>query len=116
MCWAISTIERASRAAIVPMLTLSWLWASVEREWMLAGLHSFSASAVSAEQRQLHALEAVVQARLGIVVGEVRDQVRRQADVELLVDDQLELAVHQVAEVGQRDLQRVHAPAPMWLP
>ena len=49
MCWAISTIVRASRAAIVPMETLSWLWASVEREWMLAGLHSFNASAVSAE-------------------------------------------------------------------
>ena len=32
MCWAISTIERASRALIVPMETLSWLWASVERE------------------------------------------------------------------------------------
>ena len=51
MLWAISTIVRASRAAIVPMLTLSWLCASVEREWMLAGLHSFSASAVSAEQQ-----------------------------------------------------------------
>ena len=49
MCCRISTIERASRAAIVPMETLSWLWASVEREWMLAGLHNFSASAVSAE-------------------------------------------------------------------
>ena len=50
MFWAISTIERASRAAIVPMETLSWLWASVEREWIVAGLHSFIASAVSAEQ------------------------------------------------------------------
>ena len=36
-------------AAIVPMETLSWLWASVEREWMLAGISSFNASAVSAE-------------------------------------------------------------------
>src|SRR5262249_61122128 len=34
---ASSTTQRASRAAIVPMLTLSWLWASVERENDVAG-------------------------------------------------------------------------------
>src|ERR671930_506701 len=67
---ASSTMARASRAAIEPMLTLSWLWASVEREWTLAGLDSFSASAV--------------------------------------VHDELELRVHQVAQVGDGDLQRVH--------
>jgi hypothetical protein len=47
---ASSTIERASRAAIEPIETLSWLCASVEREWIVAGLHSFIASAVIAEQ------------------------------------------------------------------
>ena len=35
---------------MVPMLTLSWLWHSVEREKADAGMVSFSASAVQAEQ------------------------------------------------------------------
>jgi hypothetical protein len=34
---------------MVPMLTLSWLWHSVEREKTLAGMLFFSASAVQAE-------------------------------------------------------------------
>ncbi len=34
---------------MVPMLTLSWLWHSVERENTLAGMVSLSASAVQAE-------------------------------------------------------------------
>ena len=50
MFWASSTIVRASRAAIAPIETLSWLWHSVEREWIVAGLQSFIASAVIAEQ------------------------------------------------------------------
>ena len=77
MFWASSTIERASRAAIVPIETLSWLWHSVEREWIVAGLQSFIASAVIAERAQLHSLEPVVQPRLGIGRVEARDQVRR---------------------------------------
>jgi hypothetical protein len=53
---------------------------------------------------ELHPLETVVQARLGAVLVAERDQVRSQARVELLVHDQLELPVHQVAEVGYGDL------------
>ena len=44
-----SSTRRQSRAAMVPMLTLSWLWHSVLRLKTLAGMVSFSASAVSAE-------------------------------------------------------------------
>ena len=42
-------MRRQSRAAIVPMLTLSWLCDSVLRENAAAGIVSLSASAVSAE-------------------------------------------------------------------
>src|SRR5450759_5749459 len=42
-------IRAASRAAIVPMLTLSWLWDSVEREKEAAGMVALRASAVRAE-------------------------------------------------------------------
>ena len=44
-----SRMRRQSRAAMVPMLTLSWLWHSVLRLNTLAGMVSFSASAASAE-------------------------------------------------------------------
>src|SRR5258707_2750039 len=48
-CSVSSRIRRQSRAAMVPMLTLSWLCASVERENTLAGMVSLSASAVHAD-------------------------------------------------------------------
>ena len=41
-------IRRASLAAMVPMLTLSWLWDSQDREKEAAGMVNFSASAHSA--------------------------------------------------------------------
>ena len=44
-----SSTRWQSRAAIEPMLTLSWLCDSVLREKTLAGIVSLSASAVSAE-------------------------------------------------------------------
>ena len=50
----------------------------------------------------------MVQPGLGMGGLEARDQVGGQAPVELLVDDDLELAVDQVAEVGQGHLQGVH--------
>jgi len=43
-------IRSASRAAIVPILTLSWLCDSVERENDAAGIVPFKASAVSADE------------------------------------------------------------------
>ena len=62
---------------------------------------------------ELHALEAVVQSGLGVAGVERRDQIRGQARVELLVDEQRELAVDQIAEVRERDLERVHRLADM---
>ena len=103
-----STIERASRAAIVPIETLSWLWHSVDREWIVAGLQSFIASAVIAEQHSCMPLKPWCRPASRVVRFEARDQVRRQPGVELLVDDKLELSVDEVAEVGERDLERVH--------
>jgi Amidohydrolase len=46
---ASSTIERPSRAEIVPIDTLSWLCASVERKWIVVGAHTCIASAVIAD-------------------------------------------------------------------
>ena len=57
MFWASSTIERASRAAIVPIETLSWLWASVEREWIVVGAHRCMASAVIADAQSCRPLK-----------------------------------------------------------
>ena len=44
-----SRTRTQSRAAMVPMLTLSWLWFSVLRLNTLAGIVAFRASAVSAD-------------------------------------------------------------------
>ena len=57
---------------------------------------------------KLHALEAVVQSCLRVARIEPRDQVGGQPRVELLVDEQLELPVQEIAEVGERHLERVH--------
>jgi hypothetical protein len=104
-CSVSSSTRRQSRAAMVPMLTLSWLWHSVERENTLAGMVSFRASAVHADTPDLHGLEAVVDRRaLATASGEVL----RQSMVVLVVDQQGQLAVQQVGEIGHRGLQRVH--------
>jgi hypothetical protein len=60
-----STIRRQSRAAIVPMLTLSWLWHSVLRLKTLAGIVSFKASAASADAEICIALKPWCAARSG---------------------------------------------------
>ena len=58
-----STIARASRAAMVPMLTLSWLWPPSSGRRTLAGVGELERLGGKGRAVQLHALEAVVQSR-----------------------------------------------------
>ena len=50
----------------------------------------------------------MVQPGLGVGRVKARDEVGGQAAIELLVDHVSDLPVDQVAQVGQRHLQRVH--------
>jgi hypothetical protein len=92
-------IVRASRAAIVPIdtfvLVVAFGGSRVDRR----RLQSFNASAVIAEQHSWGAL-AVVETCLWLIGAHLRDQVGRQPEVEFLVDEQLELAVHQVVTLA----------------
>ena len=100
-----SRTRRASRAAIVPIVTLSWLWHSVVRLNTLAGMVSFSASAVSAEAAICIALKPWWAARSGVGA---RHQVRGQAVARPGVAEQRELAVEEVGDVRDGGLEPVH--------
>lgn len=54
---ALSVTSVACRAAVVPILILSWLWASLDRENTIAGAAACKASAVIAEQEIWAALK-----------------------------------------------------------
>ena len=99
-----SSTRWQSRAAIEPMLTLSWLCDSVLRLKTLAGMVSFSASAVSAEALICMALNPWCAARAPTGA----DQIGGQAVVGHRVAQHGHLPIEQVGDVGDGRLQAVH--------
>ena len=96
-----SRIRRQSRAAIVPMLTLSWLCDSVLRENDAAGSVSLSASAVSAEVEIPIALKPWLPPPFGVeVLGQAAARRGRAQE--------LHLAVEQIGDARHRALEPVH--------
>src|ERR1035441_1523337 len=58
---------------------------------------------------ELRPLEPMMQPDFGIIGVEERDEIWRQSHVELLIDDNLELTVNEVAQVCQGNFERIHS-------